>query len=60
MFGADNSPGSFGHAGAHSQIAWADPASGISFAFVKNGLHLDLLAEALDVVPLSNLAAALT
>ena len=60
MFGADNSPGSFGHAGAHSQVAWADPASGISFAFVKNGLQMDLLADALDVLPLSNLAAALT
>ena len=26
MFGKNNSPGTFGHAGAHMQVAWADPA----------------------------------
>ena len=31
------SPGTFGHNGAGGQIAWADPATGLSFAFVTNG-----------------------
>ncbi len=59
MFGKDNSPGAFGHAGAHCQVAWADPATGVSFAFVKNGLHMDMLADAVKVLPLSDLAASL-
>jgi CubicO group peptidase (beta-lactamase class C family) len=59
MFGKDCSPGAFGHAGAFGQVAWADPASGISFAFVKNGWQLDLLADAMRIMPLSDLAAAL-
>ncbi len=59
MFGADNSPGTFGHAGAYCQVAWADPATGISFAFAKNGLDSDMFADALRVLPLSNLASSL-
>jgi len=59
MLGAENSPAAFGHAGAHCQVAWADLRSGISFAFVKNGLQTDMFADALAVLPLSNLAAAL-
>jgi CubicO group peptidase (beta-lactamase class C family) len=59
MFGKENSPGAFGHGGAYSQVAWADPATGISFAFVKNGLQTDLLADAVKVLPLSDLASAL-
>jgi CubicO group peptidase (beta-lactamase class C family) len=59
MFGKDNSPAAFGHAGAHCQVAWADPATGISFAFLKNGLQMDMLADAIRVLPLSDLAAAL-
>jgi CubicO group peptidase (beta-lactamase class C family) len=31
------SPGAFGHNGAGGQICWADPATGLSFAFVTNG-----------------------
>ncbi len=60
MFGAGNSPGSFGHAGAHCQVAWADPATGISFSFVKNGLQADMMADAVTVIPITNAAAALT
>jgi CubicO group peptidase (beta-lactamase class C family) len=59
VFGKRNSPGAFGHSGAHLQIAWADPETGISFAFCKNGLQTDMLADATRVMPLSNLAAAL-
>jgi CubicO group peptidase (beta-lactamase class C family) len=37
-FGSANSPGAFGHMGAGGQVAWADPASGLSFAYLTNGL----------------------
>jgi CubicO group peptidase (beta-lactamase class C family) len=59
LFGAACSPGSFGHAGAFSQVAWADPATGVSFAFCKNGLQSDLFADALRVLPLADLASKL-
>jgi CubicO group peptidase (beta-lactamase class C family) len=59
MFGRDCSPGAFGHAGAYLQVAWADPATGTSFAFFKNGYHADMVGDAANVVPLCDLAAAL-
>jgi CubicO group peptidase (beta-lactamase class C family) len=59
VFGAACSPGAFGHAGACLQVAWADPATGTSFAFFKNGYHADMVADAMNVVPLADLAAAL-
>jgi CubicO group peptidase (beta-lactamase class C family) len=59
MFGNANSPGSIGHAGAHCQVAWADPATGISFSFVKNGLQADMIADAVNVIPITDAAAAL-
>jgi CubicO group peptidase (beta-lactamase class C family) len=59
MFGQNNSPRAFGHSGAHCQVAWADPETGVSFAMLKNGLQTDMFADALKVLPLSNLAAAL-
>ena len=59
MFGKDVSPLAFGHAGAFCQVAWADPATGTSFAFVKNGLQADMFADAIRVLPLCDLAAAL-
>jgi CubicO group peptidase (beta-lactamase class C family) len=59
MFGHDNSAGSFGHAGAHCQVAWADPETGISFAFLKNALQADVMADAISVIPVTNVAAAL-
>ncbi|MSQ41999.1 MAG: class A beta-lactamase-related serine hydrolase, partial [Dehalococcoidia bacterium] len=37
-FGSKCSPRVFGHNGAGGQIAWADPESGLSFAYVTNGL----------------------
>ncbi len=36
-FGRTVSPRAFGHNGAGGQIAWADPSTGLSFAFVNNG-----------------------
>jgi CubicO group peptidase (beta-lactamase class C family) len=35
-FGSKVSGGAFGHDGAGGQIAWGDPATGISMAFVHN------------------------
>ena len=32
------SPRAFGHNGAGGQIAWADPATGLSFCYLTNGL----------------------
>ena len=36
-FGHRNSPSAFGHGGAGGQIAWADPATGISIGYCTNG-----------------------
>ena len=44
-FGVANSPRSFGHAGAHMHIGWADPDSGLSFAYCTNGLDADAMKE---------------
>ncbi len=58
-FGEGNSPASFGHAGAHMQIGWADPATGTSFAYLTNGLGDDPLREGVRGVRLATAAAAL-
>jgi CubicO group peptidase (beta-lactamase class C family) len=39
------SPGTFGHNGAGGQIAWADPATGVSFCYLTNGLDQHQLRE---------------
>jgi len=39
------SPRAFGHDGAGGQIAWADPANGLSFCFLTNGLDQHQLRE---------------
>ena len=39
------SPGAFGHNGAGGQIAWADPATGISFCYLTNGLDQHEIRE---------------
>ena len=59
MFGAACSPGAYGHAGAFSQVAWADPATGTSFALLKNGCNADLIADAVNIMPLTDLASRL-
>lgn len=58
-FGATNSPSTFGHNGAGGQVAWADPASGISFCYFTNGLDAHLLRQARRGVALSSRAASL-
>src|SRR5258708_18338153 len=40
-FGAANPPDAFGHAGAGGALAFADPHTGISFAYVMNDLRFD-------------------
>ncbi len=44
-FGHTGSPRSFGHNGAGGQIAWADPDSGISFAYVTNGMDQHVIRQ---------------
>lgn len=40
------SPRAFGHNGAGGQIAWADPATGVSFGFATSALELNFIREA--------------
>ena len=50
------SPGAFGHGGAKGQIAWADPATGVSFAYLTNGLDRNEVASMRRSAALSNKA----
>ena len=56
-FGQACSPESFGHPGAGGQVAWADPATGISFAFVTGGFDRNILRMGFRGASLSSLAA---
>lgn len=56
-FGQSCSPRSFGHAGMHMQVAWADPVSGVSFAYLTNGVDSDVMKEGMRGVALADLAA---
>lgn len=55
--GHTNSARTFGHNGAGGQIAWADPESGISFAYVTNGLDAHVIRQGRRGIALSSLAA---
>lgn len=50
----------FGHNGAGGQIAWADPATGLSFAYLTNGLDRNFLREARRTSGIASRAASLT
>jgi CubicO group peptidase (beta-lactamase class C family) len=57
-FGRTNSPAAFGHPGFGGQLGWADPASGISFAYLTNGFDRNDLREGRRSVALCSLAAS--
>ncbi len=57
-FGKNNSPGTFGHNGAFGQVAWADPETGLSFAYVTDGLDEHVIRQGKRGVALSSLANA--
>ena len=57
-FGRSNSPSAFGHGGAGGQIAWADPATSLSFACLSNGLITDPRRIEQFEVEISDLAIA--
>ncbi|MDP1818316.1 MAG: serine hydrolase domain-containing protein [Acidimicrobiales bacterium] len=50
------SPGTFGHNGAAGQIAWADPAMGLSFSYLTDGRDLNFLREHRRTTALGSLA----
>lgn len=58
-FGRVGSPRRFGHNGAGGQIAWADPETGLSFAYLTNGLDEHVLREARRSIALSSIAAGI-
>ena len=58
-FGHTNSPATIGHNGAGGQLAWADPVSGLSFAYVTGGHDRNPVREARRGVAISSLAAVL-
>ena len=50
------SAGTVGHNGAKGQIAWGDPATGLSFGYCTNGLDEHFIREARRTVALASLA----
>jgi CubicO group peptidase (beta-lactamase class C family) len=57
-FGHGNSAGTFGHDGAGGQLAWADPESGLSFAYLTNGLDRHLIRQWRRNISIGSKAAA--
>lgn len=57
-FGKDVSPRAFGHMGAHFQLAWADPETGVSFAYLNN-LVADNVRHAGVALPVADATARL-
>jgi len=51
------SPGTFGHNGAAGQLAWADPATGLSFAYLTNGRDQHFIREHRRTTALASRAA---
>jgi CubicO group peptidase (beta-lactamase class C family) len=52
------SPRTFGHPGAGGQIAWADPASGLSFVYLTNGIDRNFPRQLRRVRELTTAAVA--
>jgi len=57
-FGKTNSPTTFGHGGAGGQLAWGDPATGISIGYCTNGFDRNDIRQGRRGVALSSLAAS--
>jgi CubicO group peptidase (beta-lactamase class C family) len=57
-FAKGNSPDTFGHPGMGGQVAWADPATGVSFAALTDGHDRDPWKAGLRCMTLSEKAAA--
>jgi CubicO group peptidase (beta-lactamase class C family) len=57
-FGHGCSPGTFGHNGAAGQLAWADPATGLSLGYVTNGIDQHVIRQARRGIGISSRAAA--
>ena len=55
--GRTASPRAIGHNGAGGQIAWGDPATGLSFGYLTNGLDRHEVRKARRGIALSSLAA---
>jgi CubicO group peptidase (beta-lactamase class C family) len=57
-FGKTNSPLTYGHSGAGGQLAWFDPATGISLGYCTSGHDRNALRRARRGVAISSLAAS--
>lgn len=57
-FGRSVGPRAFGGSGLGGQIAWADPASGVSFCFLTNGIERDVVASFVRASRLSTRAGS--
>lgn len=58
-FGSAASAATVGHGGAGGQISWADPVSGLSFAYVTNGIDANIIRQFRRGMTLSTMAAEL-
>lgn len=56
-FGHTGSERMFGHGGAGGQVAWCDPESGISFAYLTNGMDRHAIRQGRRSVGISSRAA---
>lgn len=56
-FGKNNSPLAFGHNGAGGQIAWADPATGLSLGYCTNTHDRNNVRQGRRGVAISSIAA---
>lgn len=57
-FGKTNSPAAYGHDGAGSMIAWADPATGLSFSCLTDGLDENAVRQKRRMASFGTRAAA--
>ena len=57
-FGHTNSPLAFGHGGAGGQIAWGDPATGISLGYCTSGHDRNVIRQARRGIGISSRAAS--